>query len=94
MAPRRQIWSVANLLTRFWEDGLVVFNLDSGNTHLLTPIAGQILQILMQGPADLQELSRRLTVERELQSDPELNASISEVIQQFEALGIVYPAHE
>jgi PqqD family protein of HPr-rel-A system len=90
----RQVWRAANLLTKLWDGELVVFNLDSGNTHLLTPVAGQTLKVLIQGPADVQELSRRLAAQVELESDPELHRSIAVVIQQFEALGLIHPAGE
>ena len=89
-----QVWRAANLLTKFWDGELVVFNLDSGNTHLLTPVAGQTLKILMQGRADVQELSRRLAAQVELESDSELHRSIDVVIQQFDALGLIHPAGE
>ena len=83
------VWRVANLLTKSWRDGVVVYNLDSGNTHLLTPIAGQVLKLLADTPADATTIARRLAGQIDLDSDRELDYNVASLLNHLDSLGLI-----
>ena len=85
------VWRAANLLTKSWQDGVVVYNLDSGNTHLLNPIAGQVLKLLADGPADAATIARQLACQIELESDAELDYSVASLLNHLDSLGLIEP---
>lgn len=85
------VWRAANLLTKSWEDGVVVYNLDSGNTHLLNPIAGQVLKLLAVAPADATTIASRLACQINLESDLELDYNVASLLTQLDSLGLIEP---
>jgi PqqD family protein of HPr-rel-A system len=85
----KEVWRAANLLTKSWEDGVIVYNLDSGSTHLLNPIAGQVLSFLVAAPANATNLSRRLAAQIDLESDAELDQNVKDLLDQLDSLGLV-----
>ena len=89
--PPNSVWKAARLLTKCWEDGVVVYNLDSGNTHLLNPIAGQVLNYLSQYPAHATALASRLAAENDLVADAELNYNIDRLLGYLDSLGLIEP---
>lgn len=86
-----EVWRAAKLLTKSWQDGVVVYNLDSGNTHLLTPIAGQILKFLADTPADAPTIARRLAGQIDLDSDLELDYNVASLLNHLDSLGLIEP---
>jgi len=74
-----------------WEDGVVVYNLDSGNTHLLNPIAGQVLKLLADAPADATTVARRLAGQIDLDSDLELDYNVASLLNHLDSLGLIEP---
>ena len=74
-----------------WEDGVVVYNLDSGNTHLLNPIAGQVLKSLAEAPTDAPGIARRLAAEINLESDPELDYNVTGLLKHLDSLALIEP---
>jgi PqqD family protein of HPr-rel-A system len=85
----KEVWRAANLLTKSWEDGVIVYNLDSGSTHLLNPTAGQVLGFLVTAPANATDLSRRLAAQIDLESDAELDQNVKDLLDQLDSLGLV-----
>jgi PqqD family protein of HPr-rel-A system len=85
------VWRVAKLLTKSWRDGVVVYNLDSGNTHLLNPIAGQVLKLLADTPADAPTIARQLAGQIDLDSDPDLDYNVSSLLNHLDSLGLIEP---
>jgi len=83
------VWRTANLLTKSWPDGVVVYNQDSGNTHLLTPIAGQVLKLLADEPADAPTVARRLAGQIDLDSDLELDYNVASLLNHLDSLGLI-----
>jgi PqqD family protein of HPr-rel-A system len=83
------VWRTANLLTKSWPDGVVVYNQDSGNTHLLTPIAGQVLKLLADAPADAPTVARRLAGQIDLDSDLELDYNVASLLNHLDSLGLI-----
>lgn len=86
-----EVWRAANLLTKSWQDGVVVYNLDSGNTHLLNPIAGQVLKLLADAPADSTAIARQLAGQIDLESDNELDDSVASLLKHLDSLGLIEP---
>lgn len=86
-----EVWRAAKLLTKSWEDGLVVYHLDSGNTHLLNPIAGQVLKLLADGPADATSIARQLAGQIDLDSDAELDDNVLSLLNHLDSLGLIEP---
>lgn len=56
-------WRIASdsrLKLRFWDDECVLFHGAAGDTHRLPAIVGQLLQVLLESPASIDELSTRI----------------------------------
>lgn len=70
---------------------MVVYHLDSGNTHLLNPIAGQVLKLLADGPADATSIARQLAGQIDLESDAELDDNVAGLLSQLDSLGLIEP---
>lgn len=67
-----KIWRVIPfqaLHHRAWDDGYVVFNNLSGDTHLLDSGAIELLQALSEAPASETALAARLARQLELDAD-------------------------
>ena len=86
-----EVWRAANLLTKSWQDGVVVYNLDSGSTHLLNPIAGQVLKLLADAPADAATIARQLAGQIDLESDAEIDDNVVDLLNQLDSLGLIEP---
>jgi PqqD family protein of HPr-rel-A system len=75
------------------EDGpqAVVFDRRSQQTHVLNPTATTALRLLLDGPLDAAELSRRMAgfAAAADGSGPELAA---EILRTFDELGLIEPA--
>jgi PqqD family protein of HPr-rel-A system len=74
------------------EDGpqAVVFDRRSQQTHVLNPTATTALRLLLDGPLDAAELSRRMAGFAAADgSGPELAA---EILRTFDELGLIEPA--
>lgn len=70
---------------------MVVYHLDSGNTHLLNPIAGQVLKLLADGPADATSIARQLAGQIDLESDAELDDNVAGLLSHLDSLGLIEP---
>jgi PqqD family protein of HPr-rel-A system len=68
-------------------DGLTaLFHLASGMTHIVAPPAPQILEALGAGPADAEELARRLGESFEIEGGEE---AMTARLAELEAAGLV-----
>jgi PqqD family protein of HPr-rel-A system len=90
VAGPRYISDRENLLRRVEFDGLTaLFHIPSGMTHIVAPPAPQILDALAGSPADANELSRRLSVDFDLEGGAEAMAAR---LTELEAAGLVRKA--
>jgi PqqD family protein of HPr-rel-A system len=89
-----EIWRAGRLLMKSWDDGVIVYNLDSGTTHLLNPTAGQVLYYLADAHASVGALSHRLASENDLESDEELDHTVEDLLKQLDSLGLIEPVTE
>ena len=57
------VWQSAPLLMHAWADETVVFQRESGDTHLVDGFAARVLLCLQEGALDETDLAARLGVE-------------------------------
>jgi PqqD family protein of HPr-rel-A system len=67
----------------------VVFDEGSGDTHLLDPLAAELLKALAESPADLPTLIARLTARLGLEPDAEIADHARVTMNRFRELGLV-----
>ena len=77
---------------REWDGEFVVRNERSGSTHLLGPLAGTVLQALLQADAALSvaDIAARLS-EPAAEAGTDGYAAIDAVLSEFKRLGLAQP---
>jgi PqqD family protein of HPr-rel-A system len=78
---------------REWDGEFVVRNERTGSTHLLAPLAGIVLQILVEanGPRSVAELAAALGGHPAATNAPDRKAAIDAVLSEFKRLGLAEP---
>jgi PqqD family protein of HPr-rel-A system len=90
VAGPRYIADPEDRVRRVEFDGLTaLFHIPSGMTHIVAPPAPQILDALAVRPADADELSRRLSVDFDLEGEAE---ALAARLTELEAAGLVRKA--
>jgi PqqD family protein of HPr-rel-A system len=84
-------WKAEQLLWRSWADENIVYNVSSGNTHTISPIAAKVLRRLEDSPHTTHQIAQYLTSESDLDLDDELIAHVERVIEDLDELGLVLP---
>jgi PqqD family protein of HPr-rel-A system len=87
-----KIGDASKLCWRIWDGECVVFDSRSGETHLLNPLAVEVLQTLEQGPADGSHLTRLIASTFALEAEPDLARAVDEVLTRLDELGLTEPA--
>ena len=86
------VWKASELLWREWEGENVVFNLNSGNTHLLNPATVDVLRLLEKETLGAEEISARLISEVGVSSDEEeVVKNVETLLMNLDNLGLVEP---
>lgn len=81
---------VAYIFTRkSWPDGDLIYNVSSGNTHVVSSLASTILDRLAQQPSTSVEIARCLAAANDIEVDDEVIKSVDELLANLEALGLV-----
>ena len=70
-------------------DQYVAYNLNSGSTHLLGFVAGQILVQLESSPMDTDSLTSKLAAEWEQNQHPEFSRGVESVLVELHALDLI-----
>lgn len=71
MHPGRERWRLASPgLWRCWDGECAYYQSASGDTHLLSEAAVCLLELLQQGPRDLNDLTSNLSQRFEPPSEP------------------------
>jgi PqqD family protein of HPr-rel-A system len=94
MATRSFRWSTESLFWQRWSDEPVVYNVASGNTHVISPIAAKILQRLDQQPSTTTQLAENIASEFNVESDQEVVEQVEQLIGDLDELGLVKPFTE
>lgn len=76
-----------------WDNEFVVRNERSGSTHLLGPLGGRVLQVLLQADAALSiaDIATALDDSSDPVAAPDRDAQIHAVLAEFERLGLAEP---
>ena len=80
----------AAIVWREWDGEFVVRNERSGSSHLLGPLAGRVLQVLLEanGVLRVADIAARLGEEPAATATPDARAAIEEVLSEFQRLGL------
>ncbi|HEV8259861.1 MAG TPA: HPr-rel-A system PqqD family peptide chaperone [Burkholderiales bacterium] len=80
------------IVWREWDGEFVVRNERSGSTHLLGPLGGSVLQVLLKadGALSVADISGRLG-ESAAAAAPDQYAAIDAVLSEFKRLGLAEP---
>ena len=76
-----------------WQDldgELAVHNADSGSTHLLEPLSGEVLRILIEAGCSMSvpQLVARLRQDSTVEDISEWSAAVEAVLCEFKRLGL------
>jgi len=86
------VWRVApsaEFRWRHWDDESVLYDPRSGQTHLLTALAADVLLALEEAAGDAPELAAMVARQRQLDPAPELTGDIAALLQQLDDLGLI-----
>jgi PqqD family protein of HPr-rel-A system len=73
---------------RLWDDEIAVYNTASGQTHMLHPLAGDLLLALLDAPAETEALVARVARDARIAPD-ECRATVARLLEEMDALGLV-----
>ena len=81
------------IVWREWDDEFVVRNERSGSTHLLAPLAGSVLQVLLEadGALSVADIAARLGDHLAAAPASDQCAAIDAVLAEFKRLGLAEP---
>jgi len=81
------------IVWREWDGEFVVRNERSGSTHQLAPLAGSVLQVLLEagGALSVADIAARLGDHLAAAPEPDQYAAIDAVLSEFKRLGLVEP---
>ena len=81
------------IVWREWDGEVVVRNECSGSSHLLGPLAGRVLQVLLEadGALSVGAIAARLDDQQGIAVNSEWCAAIDEVLSEFHRLGLAWP---
>lgn len=80
------------LAWREWDDGCVVFNRATGETHYLDTFTSYLLRLVESATRTLEELIDTVCAELGHERSAVLEAQITRALRNFEALALVEPA--
>jgi PqqD family protein of HPr-rel-A system len=81
---------------RHWDDEFVLYHEQSGDTHLLNPLAARALEFLNRTPLSADDLAGRLAAAFELDAVPKLDlaSAVTQLLARFSDLGLIEPADD
>jgi PqqD family protein of HPr-rel-A system len=84
------------IVSHEWDGEFVVRNERSGSTHLLGPLAGSVLQVLLKAHAALSvaDISAALGDHPAATAAPDRYAAIDAVLSEFKRLGLARPEQQ
>ena len=87
-APHWRCVSADAIVWREWDGEVVVRNERSGSSHLLGPLAGRVLQILLEadGALSVGAIAARLDDQQGIAVNSDWCAAIDEVLAEFHRL--------
>ncbi len=94
MIPPSIQWRAApqdQLLWRAWDDEFLVYHVPSGDTHLLNPLAADVLRRLQQAPAREADLVGHLAGPDQADRTTALTEHVRELLRVFDESGLIEP---
>ncbi|WP_394780932.1 HPr-rel-A system PqqD family peptide chaperone [Undibacterium sp.] len=73
---------------RIWDEEYVVYNPRSGDSHLLSYIAGQLL-LKLQHPLDSKALVEQLSIDWQFDSEQDAAVQIDAMLAELDALALI-----
>lgn len=77
------------LKLRTWDGEFVVYNILSGDLHIVDEQAAHILQSLQRAPSDVLSLAQRLANQWQCEPNDELLREIKMTLSEMQALALV-----
>ena len=92
-APHWRCVPADAIVWREWDAEVVVRNERSGSTHLLGPLAGRVLQVLLEadGALSVGAIAARVGDPQAVAADSDRCAAIDEVLAEFHRLELALP---
>jgi PqqD family protein of HPr-rel-A system len=87
-------WRTGELLWRQWEGETVVFNVSSGNTHLMSTTAVEVLRLIKKDALTAEEISRRLMTSAGDSCDEEVVTNVENLLRNLDHLGLIEPVSQ
>lgn len=69
----------------------MLYHRASGDTHLLNPLAAQILHVIIEAPGDAATIAARVAHRLDLQCDDDLIRPIRQTLADFDERGLIEP---
>lgn len=94
-APSIEVWRAvvdSRLHWRAWDDGIVVYNDMTGDTHLLDPQTARLLRHLEHAPMAFDALCRALQEEGDETPAEDLRPWCEATLTQLSRLSLIEPA--
>ncbi|MBS3934992.1 MAG: HPr-rel-A system PqqD family peptide chaperone [Sulfuritalea sp.] len=87
--PSLALSSRLRFLKRTWDDGCVVYVVDSGETHLLSSACALLLERLESGSASLRVLSDEFLSLSDDLTQEELSGLLEDIIRSLRKIGLI-----
>lgn len=87
--PLSRLRARATLVWRTWGDEVVVYDPDSGDTHLLDTVGGAVLGCLQAEPLAIEACCAGLADRLGIDDDPALRRYVTDLVAQLERLGLI-----
>ncbi len=92
----QEVWHLGRgvkLLWRSWDDEVVVYNVTSGQTHLLDAFSAAVLKTIEATPGTLEQLTGHFAKSLETDRDA-LAPRLVEISSRFSELGLAEPSQK
>ena len=77
---------------RIWDGDVVVYNPLSGDTHLLDVLTGELLRLIIAGPATVTALREAAATLLEVPDDDTLGQHVGQALAALDESGLIEPA--
>jgi PqqD family protein of HPr-rel-A system len=82
-----------DLLWSSWGDEFIVYRVASGDTHQLSPLAVDVLQVLQQAPASIKQLTEHIAAVLQVPCDHALMVYVEDILATLKRSGLIEPMH-
>jgi len=78
------------VVQRRWGDECILYDVDSGNTHLVTPLAAEVILRLQTHPDDMDGLTVFFAAGEAPSVLPEIRATLTIILEELERIDLVH----